>query len=58
MAKRKQELTMEEETEEEFMIRITQLRIWTIFKSDFIVQVFSDERIDEVLDMFKVIALI
>lgn len=58
MAKRKQELTMEEETEEEFMIRITQLRIWTIFKSDFIVQVFSDERIDEVLDMFKVIAFI
>jgi len=58
MAKRKQDSTVEEETEEEFMTRVTQPRIWVVFKSDFVFQVFTDERIDEVLDMFKVIASI
>lgn len=58
MSKRKQELTVEEETDEDFMTRITQPRIWLIFKSDFIFQVFTDERIDEVLDIFKVIIFI
>lgn len=58
MSKRKQDLTVEEETDEDFMTRITQPRIWTIFKSDFIFQVFTDERIDEVLDIFKVIIFI
>lgn len=58
MSKRKQDLTVEEETDEDFMTRITQPRIWTIFKSDFIFQIFTDERIDEVLDIFKVIKFI
>lgn len=54
MSKRKQDLTVEEETDEDFMTRITQPRIWTILKSDFIFQMFTDERIDEVIDIFKV----
>lgn len=55
MSKWKQDLLTEEETDEDFMTRITQPRIWTNFKSEFIFQVFIDERFDEVLDMFKVI---
>lgn len=55
MSKQKQDLIVEEETDEDFMTRITQPRIWKIFKLDFIFQVFTDERIDEVLDIFKVI---
>lgn len=55
MSKLKQDLPSEEETDEDFMTRITQPRIWTIFKSEFIFQVFIDERFDEILDMFKVI---
>jgi hypothetical protein len=55
MSKLKQDLLSEEETDEDFMTRITQPRIWTIFKSEFIFQVFIDERFDEILDMFKVI---
>jgi len=54
-SKPKQDLPAEEETDEDFMTRITQPRIWTVFKSEFIFQVFVDERFDEVLDMFKVI---
>lgn len=54
MSKRKQDLTVEEETNEDFMTRTTQPRIWAVFKSDFIFQVFTDERSDEVLNMFKV----
>lgn len=54
MSKKKQDVIVEEETDEDFMTRITQPRIWTIFKSDFIFQVFTDERIDDILDMFKV----
>lgn len=54
MSKLKQDLPSEEETDEDFMTRITQPRIWTIFKSEFIFQVFIDERFDEILDMFKV----
>lgn len=54
-SKPKQDLPTEEETDEDFMTRITQPRIWTVFKSEFIFQVFIDERFDEVLDMFKVI---
>lgn len=56
MSKRKQNsITVEEETDEEFMTRITHPRIWTIFKLDFIFQIITDERIEEILDMFKVI---
>lgn len=54
MSERKQDLVADEETEEDFMTRITQPRIWTVFKSDFIFQIFTDERMDEVLNMFKV----
>jgi hypothetical protein len=54
MSKKKQDITIEEETDEDFMTRITQPRIWTTFKSDFLFQVFTDERMDEILDMFKV----
>lgn len=54
MFKRKQDLVVDEETDEDFMTRITQPRIWSVFKSDFIFQVFTEERIDEALDMFKV----
>lgn len=54
MFKRKQDLVVDEETDEDFMTRITQPRIWTVFKLDFIFQVFTEERIDEALDMFKV----
>jgi len=54
-SKPKQDLPTEEETDEDFMTRITQPRIWTVFKSEFIFQVFVEERFDEVLDMFKVI---
>ncbi|CAI6355773.1 unnamed protein product [Macrosiphum euphorbiae] len=52
-SKPKQDLPAEEETDEDFMTRITQPRIWTVFKSEFIFQVFVEERFDEVLDMFK-----
>ncbi|XP_022169568.1 uncharacterized protein LOC111033228 isoform X2 [Myzus persicae] len=52
-SKPKQDLPAEEETEEDFMTRITQPRMWTVFRSEFIFQVFVDERFDEVLDMFK-----
>ncbi|VVC29770.1 Acyl-CoA N-acyltransferase,GNAT domain [Cinara cedri] len=45
--------TVQDETDEDFMTRITQPRLWTIFKFDFVFQLFTDERIDEVLDMFK-----
>lgn len=55
MFKQKQDLRVEEETDEDFMTRITQPRIWTVFKLDFICQVLPDDRIDEVLEMFKVI---
>lgn len=48
---------VEQETDEDFMTRITQPRVWTIFKFDFVFQLFTDERLDEVLDMFKVIIL-
>lgn len=58
MFKRKQDLVVEEETDEDFMTRITQPRIWTVFKSDYIIQVFTEERIDEALDMFKVGTLV
>lgn len=58
MSKKKQDVIVEEETDEDFMTRITQPRIWTIFKSDFIFQVFTDERIDDILDMFKVNVLL
>lgn len=54
MSERKQDLAAGEETDEDFMTRITQPRIWTVFKSDFIFQIFTDERMDEVLNMFKV----
>ncbi|XP_025191114.1 uncharacterized protein LOC112591481 [Melanaphis sacchari] len=53
MSKLKKDSPSKEETDEDFMTRITQPRIWTIFKSEFIFQVFIDERFDEVLDMFK-----
>lgn len=55
MSERRQDLAAAEETDEDFMTRITQPRIWTVFKSDFIFQVFTDERMDEVINMFKVI---
>lgn len=48
---------VENETDEDFMTRITQPRVWTIFKLDFVFQLFTDERLDEVLEMFKVIIL-
>lgn len=54
MSKKKQDVIVEEESDEDFMTRITQPRIWTTFKSDFLFQVFTDERMDEILDMFKV----
>lgn len=54
MSKRKQETKVDEETDEDFMTRISQPRIWTIFKLDFVYQVLPDERVDEVLDIFKV----
>lgn len=55
MSQQRQDLATDEETDEDFMTRITQPRIWTMFKSDFIFQIFTDERMDEVLNMFKVI---
>lgn len=55
MIEQRQDLVADEETDEDFMTRITQPRIWTVFKSDFIFQIFTDERMDEVLNMFKVI---
>lgn len=57
MSKIKQDIAAEEETDEDFMTRITQPRIWTVYKSNFVFQVFTDERLDEVLDMFKVMSL-
>lgn len=59
MSKRNQDLIIvDEETDEDFMARITHPRIWTTFKLDFIFQIFTDDRLDEILDMFKVIFLL
>lgn len=59
MSRRKQNsIVIEEETDEEFMARITHPRIWTILKLDFIFQIITDDRIEEIVDMFKVILYI
>jgi len=58
MSKQKQQLTVVEKTDEDFMTRISQPRIWEVLKSDFLFQVLTDERMDDVLDMFKVIFIL
>lgn len=59
MSERNQDFSaMKEEIDEDIMTRITQPRVWTIFKFDFVFQMFTDERLDEILDMFKVIIIL
>lgn len=53
MSKQKQDLSVEE-TEEEFITRLTQPRIWSTLGTNYFIQSMPEERLEEVLNLFKV----
>ncbi|XP_050439096.1 uncharacterized protein LOC126844742 [Adelges cooleyi] len=52
MSKQKQELSAEEETDEEFITRITQPRVWTTLNDTFAIQSIPEDRLEDVIDLF------
>ncbi|XP_050526738.1 uncharacterized protein LOC126897280 [Daktulosphaira vitifoliae] len=52
MSKQKQDPSIEE-TEEEFITRLTQPRIWSTLNTSYFIQSMPEERLEEVLDLFK-----